>query len=83
VHLEFAKSEGSKAMAARQRDVDYTQPSARPDAYTGMLVLALVATLTGLVFGYLDYSQYDTKMPNLKGMIATPMGPANPAAAPR
>ena len=33
------------------------------DAYTGLLIISLVATLTGLIFVYLDYSDYSAKAP--------------------
>ena len=33
------------------------------DAYTGLLIISLVATLIGLIFVYLDYSDYSTKAP--------------------
>jgi hypothetical protein len=36
---------------------------ARNDAYTGMLVVSLIALLTGTVLLYLDYSQYPDKNP--------------------
>ena len=33
------------------------------DAYTGLLVISLVATLAGLIFVALDYSDYSAKAP--------------------
>jgi hypothetical protein len=33
------------------------------DAYTGLLVISLVATLVGLIFVALDYSDYSAKAP--------------------
>jgi len=36
---------------------------ARNDAYTGMLIVALVALLTGGVLLFLDYTQYPDKDP--------------------
>ena len=39
------------------------------DAYTGMLWLSLIATITGIVFLFLDYQDYSGKqVPNLKSM---------------
>lgn len=71
-------------MAARQRAESYGGATPRADAYTGMLVVSLVATLAGLVFVFLDYNQYQPDLPKLKSMVATPMGgPAqSPAMAP-
>src|SRR4051812_12560155 len=37
------------------------QAQPRADAYTGMLVLSLVALMAGCLFLYLDYSQYEGK----------------------
>lgn len=62
-------------MAARQRDRDFKQAAPRADAYTGMLVVSLVATLAGLIFAFLDYNQYQGDLPKLKTMVApAPMG---------
>ena len=71
-------------MAARQRDQTYGQATPRADAYTGMLVISLMATLAGLVFVFLDYNQYPPDLPKIKSMVATPAGgvPASPALAP-
>ncbi len=64
-------------MAARQRDRDFKQAAPRADAYTGMLVVSLVATLAGLIFAFLDYNQYQGDLPKLKSMVpAAPMGGA-------
>ena len=67
-------------MAARQRDQSYGQATPRADAYTGMLVVSLMATLAGLVFVFLDYNQYPPDLPKIKSMVATPAG--GPAASP-
>jgi hypothetical protein len=66
-------------MAARQRDQNYGQATPRADAYTGMLVVSLCATLAGLVFVFLDYNQYQPDLPKLKTMVATPLGGPIPA----
>jgi hypothetical protein len=66
-------------MAARQRDIEYRQATPRADAYTGMLVVSLMATLTGLAFVFLDYNQYQADLPKLKSMVTQPpMGGAVP-----
>jgi hypothetical protein len=53
-------------MAARRRGRDEPElvdaPPA-PDAYTGMLATALVATVLGLVFLYMDWNDYGGKAP--------------------
>jgi hypothetical protein len=71
-------------MAARQRDQSYGQATPRADAYTGMLVISLMATLAGLVFVFLDYNQYPPDLPKIKSMVATPAGgpPISPAVPP-
>ena len=61
-------------MAARQRDQSYGQATPRADAYTGMLVISLMATLAGLIFVFLDYNQYPPDLPKIKSMVATPAG---------
>jgi hypothetical protein len=67
-------------MAARQRDVEYRAATPRADAYTGMLVVSLVATLAGLAFVFLDYNQYQADLPKVKSMVASPPmgGPITP-----
>lgn len=68
-------------MAKQRRDAP--QGSPRYDAYTGMLIVSLLATLTGLAFLYLDYSQYPEKLPNLGSMAPKPLsGPLTPQPAP-
>ena len=49
-----------------------TDTPPRSDAYTGMLVLSLLALLAGCVFLYLDWSDYPTTK-----------APAPPAALPK
>jgi hypothetical protein len=49
---------GSLSMAARKRsrdDDDLVDATPQSDAYTGMLAIAFVATITGLIFLWLDY----------------------------
>jgi hypothetical protein len=47
-------------MAAKEYEIP---APARYDAYFGMLVISLVATLTGLIFLGLDYSAYPSGKP--------------------
>ena len=70
-------------MAARARvvddDYDLVSPKPRSDVYTGMLVIALLATLTGLLFLFMDYKEYPSdKKPNPKAQVSMPE-PAAPA----
>ncbi len=44
-----------------ERDLPEAPP--QNDAYTGLLVISLLATLTGLIFVYMDYSDYPGKAP--------------------
>lgn len=45
------------------RDENAVQVQPRSDAYTGMLVISLIAMITGCVLLYLDMSQYPEKPP--------------------
>jgi hypothetical protein len=47
----------------RSTDFDPAQPKARSDAYTGLLIIALLAQIAGAVFLYLDYSSYPEAKP--------------------
>jgi hypothetical protein len=49
--------------AAKARDESEPTSQARNDAYTGMLVVSLLALLTGAVLLFLDYNQYPDKNP--------------------
>lgn len=49
-------------MPAKQLDMPTAPP--RYDAYFGMLVISLIATLTGLLFLGLDYSSYPSGKPS-------------------
>ncbi len=44
-----------------EREVQEAPP--QNDAYTGLLVVSLLATLAGLVFVAMDYSDYSAKAP--------------------
>ncbi len=57
-------------MAARARDNGSTQP--KPDAYTGMLLIALIAQITGVALLFMDWSQYPTAKPDEPKTISAP-----------
>lgn len=69
--------------AVRSRD---SQPKARSDAYTGLLLLALLAQVAGAVFLYIDWSRYPATAPEKpQTLAAAPLvspGPAAPAGNP-
>jgi len=50
---------------ARDRSSTAAEPGSKPrsDAYTGILLISLIAQIAGAVFLYLDWSQYDDKKP--------------------
>jgi hypothetical protein len=52
------------AARARRHDDDDT-PKPPSDAYVGLLVISLIAMITGSVFLYLDYSSYEGKAPKV------------------
>jgi hypothetical protein len=62
---------------ARKRERDIEGGGAASDAYTGMLIVSLLATLTGLLFVFLDYNQYPGKAPPRVQQFSPP-----PAAQP-
>jgi hypothetical protein len=68
------------------RNDDTTSPDSQPrnDAYTGMLIVSLIALILGGVLLFLDYSQYpDKKAPNVAKVAPEgPMGGA-PQEAPQ
>jgi hypothetical protein len=53
---------------------DPTQPKPRSDAYTGMLMISLIALLVGCALLWLDLRRYPSGEP--------PRVPASPSAAP-
>ena len=55
------------------------------DAYTGMLVIALLALIGGTVFLYLDYAQYPDKAPTIPstGFKAAPAPGGEPKIDPK
>lgn len=78
------------AARARGRDTGSSRGAqsggARSDAYTGLLLISLLAQIVGVVFFYLDWSAYPQgkpavpQMPNLSAPSAAPMAP--PAGGP-
>jgi hypothetical protein len=60
-------------------------PKPASDAYTGLLVIALLAQVAGAVFLWMDYSQYPETKPPLKppsGPTAAAPGPAGQGGVP-
>jgi hypothetical protein len=59
-------------------------PEAPPqnDAYTGLLAISLVATLTGLVFVWMDYSDYSSKPPKITTPASISQVEPNPGGGP-
>jgi hypothetical protein len=60
-------------MAAKTREGTSAGP--RSDAYTGMLLISLLAQITGVVFLYLDWSQYPAEKPKEPPAITVGAGP--------
>jgi hypothetical protein len=61
---------------ARTRERDDVAPKPRSDAYVGLLVISLIAMITGCVFLYLDLSQYpETKAPKVQDRPPAPAPP--------
>ena len=61
------------------------EPKPRSDAYTGLLLLSLLAQIAGAVFLFLDWHQYpDASPPEVRSVATAPAAPAcaavNPAA---
>jgi hypothetical protein len=59
------------------------EPKPRSDAYTGLLLLSLLAQVAGMVFLYLDLSRYPSTSPQKPPSVASapsaaPTTPANP-----
>jgi hypothetical protein len=67
----------SRGRATVGRD---NQPKPRSDAYTGLLLLSLLAQVAGAVFLFLDYSRYPPGAPPT-ALSASSAGPAAPAPA--
>jgi hypothetical protein len=60
---------------ARDRQTTGTAP-ARSDAYTGLLVISLIAQFLAVLFLYLDWNQYPDKAPKDPPSITVPSAPA-------
>jgi hypothetical protein len=58
---QTAARAGERLMAARNTDSMQARP--RSDAYTGMLVISLLALLVGCLLLYLDYRRYPSGDP--------------------
>ena len=61
------------------------KPKVRSDAYTGLLILSLLAQIAAAVFLYLDFSSYPDKLPEkARVSLSAPSAPApgGPAPAP-
>jgi hypothetical protein len=64
--------------AARTRsrpDRDYTETEPSTDAYTGMLIISLAATVIGLIFLWLDYSDYAKPLKPIQQVVAPTANP--------
>jgi hypothetical protein len=51
-------------MARARAKADDTTSKPPSDAYTGMLLVSLLAMIAGCLFLYLDYSEYPTTKPD-------------------
>ncbi|MFN4261216.1 MAG: hypothetical protein ACK4RK_18160 [Gemmataceae bacterium] len=59
------------------------KPKPRNDAYIGILLLSLIAMLTGCLLLYLDFSQYgELKPPNVSSLTTPPAPKAAPVQPP-
>jgi len=58
------------------------QAKPRSDAYTGLLLLSLLAQVAGAVFLFLDYSRYPPGAPPKPASSASPSAPAPAMPAP-
>jgi hypothetical protein len=60
---------------ARLRGADPVRAKPRSDVYVGLLVIALLAQIAGMVFLYFDYAAYgEAKPPKVPDRIAVPAG---------
>lgn len=48
---------------ARRKDDEEVEAAPRSDAYTGLLLISLLAMIAGAIFLYLDYSEYPQQKP--------------------
>jgi hypothetical protein len=74
------------ALRTRGRGTTADAPPAKPrsDAYVGLLVIALLAQLAGILFLYLDWSEYGGQAPPKTAPVSLAPAPgvAAPSAAP-
>ena len=69
------------AATIRGRARPSTDPKPQADAYVGMMLLALLALITGSVFLWLEYDQYSKPLPKVNDRPA-PVAPSQPQPAP-
>ncbi len=69
-------------MAAVSTRSRASQAKPRSDAYTGLLLLSLLAQVAGAVFLFLDYSRYPPGPPPKPPALSAAPAPAGPAPAP-
>jgi hypothetical protein len=62
------------ARARAVDNVDDAPAGAKLDAYTGMLMVAFLATLVALLFVFLDFKDYPPEKPNIKAPAAPTAG---------
>ena len=67
---------------ARVRPTTDSEAPARSDAYVGLLLISLLAQIAGVVFFYLDWSQYESAKPKVPPAATVPAVPAPGAGNP-
>lgn len=71
------------ARARRTADVEVpVRPRARSDVYVGLLLIALLAQLAGVLFLFLDYNAFPDKAPPKVSDRPPALVPSGPAPAP-
>src|SRR5947209_14621176 len=71
------------ARARRTADVEVpVRPRARSDVYVGLLLIALLAQLAGVMFLFLDYNAFPDKAPPKVSDRPPALVPGGPAPAP-
>ena len=73
------------ALQTRGTRDDAAPAKPRSDAYVGLLLIALLAQLAGILFLYLDWSEYEGKAPPKTAPVnlAAPGAPAGAPQAPQ
>jgi len=69
-------------MARARRSDDDAPAPARSDAYVGLLLISLLAQIAGVVFFYLDWSQYGESQPKMPPAATVPATGAPAAGTP-